>query len=314
MDITSYLLGKQSGGGSATLQEKSVTITSNGTTNITADTGFDGLSSVAATVNVPTVVNDYFTTNITTQNKNSFVSVFLKKMPALTVNDDVDDLINVFNNWPFSSIDLTSLDTSNIISMYGMFSSSKITSTDLSSFNTEKVVNMSQMFASSSFVSVDLSSFKTPALTNVTGMFNYAMSLQTVNLGNNFDTSKVTALSNMFNRATSLKTVTGQLDASAAGNFANMFGNCSVLEDLPTFSNIGKGFAPTTAAHNLDYTLNFSNNIKLTHTSLMSIINGLYDLATAGIATQDLVLGATNLAKLSQAEIDIATGKGWTVS
>lgn len=53
MDITSYLLGKQQGGGSTpTLQNKSVTITENGITNVTADSGYDGLSRVEVTTNV----------------------------------------------------------------------------------------------------------------------------------------------------------------------------------------------------------------------------------------------------------------------
>ena len=51
MEITSYLLGKKAGGGSGSnLQIKDVAITQNGTTEITPDTGYDGMSKVNATV------------------------------------------------------------------------------------------------------------------------------------------------------------------------------------------------------------------------------------------------------------------------
>ena len=54
MDVTSYLLGKNAGGGGGqpSLQNKSVTITENGTQNVTADAGYDGLSTVSITTNV----------------------------------------------------------------------------------------------------------------------------------------------------------------------------------------------------------------------------------------------------------------------
>lgn len=51
MDIPSYVLGKKAGGGGGSnYQSKSVEITENGTTNITADTGYDALSEVDVTV------------------------------------------------------------------------------------------------------------------------------------------------------------------------------------------------------------------------------------------------------------------------
>ena len=55
MDITSYLLGKEAGGGggSATLQnDKNVTISSNGTTVVNPDEGYDGLKKATITTNV----------------------------------------------------------------------------------------------------------------------------------------------------------------------------------------------------------------------------------------------------------------------
>jgi hypothetical protein len=53
---------------------------------------------------------------------------------------------------------------------------------------------------------------------------------------------------------------------------------------------------------------------KLTHDSLMNVINNLYDIKSKGCNTQQLVLGSTNLAKLTAEEINIAVEKGFSVS
>ncbi len=62
----------------------------------------------------------------------------------------------------------------------------------------------------------------------------------------------------------------------------------------------------------LNYNFDFKQSTKLTHESLMSIINALKDCSETG-TTNTCSLGSTNLAKLTDAEKAIATQKGWTL-
>lgn len=75
MCISYYLLGKKKGGGSATLQNKSVTITQNGSQTITADTGYDGLSGVAVTTNVPTGADTEQLKNMVERKNNTYITI-----------------------------------------------------------------------------------------------------------------------------------------------------------------------------------------------------------------------------------------------
>jgi hypothetical protein len=84
--------------------------------------------------------------------------------------------------------------------------------------------------------------------------------------------------------------------------------------------NLGKGY---TEQSNNSYSsrVDLSYSPKLTHESLMSVINNLYDLnltysaiGNGKLYRQELRLGSTNLAKLSAEEIAIATNKGWNVT
>ena len=61
-------------------------------------------------------------------------------------------------------------------------------------------------------------------------------------------------------------------------------------------------------------TLDISHLTQLDHSSLLLIINGLYDYVGAGSSgTRNIKLGDVNLAKLSDEEKAIATNKGWTI-
>ena len=60
----------------------------------------------------------------------------------------------------------------------------------------------------------------------------------------------------------------------------------------------------------IDINQNYSNSLKITHDSLVTLINELPTVSS----TKTLTLGQTNKLKLTAAEIAVATQKGWTVA
>lgn len=184
------------------------------------------------------------------------------------------------------------IDTSNVNDMYYMFyacsSLTVIPPIDTSNANT--MVNM--FAACTSLTSVP--EMNTSQVTNMYGMFQYCSSLTTVP---EMDTSKVTDMSVMFQGCTSLTSVP-EMDTSKVTTMFGMFDDSFLLTDLGGFIGL-----------KVDLYLGESN--LLSHDSLMNVITKAADV-TASPAT--LTLESTNLAKLSDAEKGIATGKGWTLA
>lgn len=287
MDVISYLLGKKSGGGGSTLQNKNVTINENGTTNITADEGYDGLSEVEVTTDVNLDLSEYFEDTITFDSGGGWTKV-LKTMPPLRVNSsDANKIASYFNEYPGKTLPKL-LNIPSIVNVEKLcYGCSALTTIDLS-YMTQKVKYINQTFKQCSNVTmIDVS---------------------------NWDTSLNDRFYDSFTNCKSLIEIKCNFDCSSVTNFFYPFHNCTNLTTLGTFSNIGKAYQTSQSANYSDYKLDLSTCTSLTHDSLMNIINGLYDIASAGVQPQKLVLGATNLAKLSQAEIDTATNKGWVVS
>lgn len=109
-----------------------------------------------------------------------------------------------------------------------------------------------------------------------------------------------TSLSFTFADATRLKSIP-LLSLENVTEYNNAFTRCPALEELNIVGTIEKnGFS-------------VADSPLLTHDSLMSIINCLKDYAGSG-TTYTVTLGATNLAKLTDAEKAIATQKGWTLA
>lgn len=233
------------------------------------------------------------------------------------------------------------LDTSNVTDMGYMFSTcQQLISLNLENLNTNNVTKMNGMFTNcTKLKNIDLSSLNTSNVTDMSYMFSGCASLTTINLGENFDTSNVTNMSFMFQNCSNLESIDlSNFDTSNVSNFAyfatsckkieeilllkankcqnvnTMLSSCIALENFGGLENLGMAYLTTSSANYNVYKLDLSTCTALTHTSLMNVINNLYDIATKGCNAQSLVLGATNLAKLSEEEIAIATSKGWNVT
>lgn len=107
-------------------------------------------------------------------------------------------------------------------------------------------------------------------------------------------------ISAQFFASSKLKIIRKLILGEKATSYNNMFQLCSALETI-NFDGI--------VVANMD----LSPCPLLTHDSIMSLFNVLKDYAGSG-STYTVTLGATNLAKLTDAEKAIATGKGWTLA
>lgn len=126
-----------------------------------------------------------------------------------------------------------------------------------------------------------------------------------------YNTSKVTTFSNMFQGCYNLTSLP-EFDCSAITN-PNMFSgggsqNFTLLTDIGGFKDLGKASSLSVGSDFLQYCPS------LTHTSVMNIVNKLYDRASAGYSVLTLKFNKNVLALLSDEEKAIATTKGWTLT
>ena len=152
--------------------------------------------------------------------------------------------------------------------------------------------------------------------TNFRYMFNYCP-ITTIP---KIDTSNGTGFNNMFYGCSNLTTIP-EIGTSNGTSFGAMFGYCQVLTTIPQLdiskgTNFNNMFDFCTDLENITFvgtinaSISFSYSTKLTHDSLMSIINALAD-KTGQSGTFKLTIGATNITKLTNEEIEIIGAKGW---
>ena len=254
----------------------SKTITKNGTYKATDD-NLDGYSEVEVETS-GVDINDYY---VTSGGYNQIYE-YIKTIPQLDTSS-VTNMNSMFYGCK-NLISIPQLDTSNVTDMRIMFWGCASLTT-IPQLDTSNVTDMNQML------------WGCASLTTIPQL----------------DTSKVTYMYNMFNGCKSLTTIP-LLDASNVIGVDGMLSNCTSLTTLGGFQNLGMAYDTTASDNYRNYRLNLSNSKKLTHDSLMNVINGLYDIKTKGCNPQQLILGSLNLAKLTAEEIQIATDKGFSVS
>ena len=154
------------------------------------------------------------------------------------------------------------------------------------------VTNMYYMFYDCSELTT-IPQLDTSNVTNMSYMFSYCSKLTTIP---QLDTSNVTNMSNMFIGCYKLTTIP-QLDTSNVTNMGYMFISCSKLEAIHMT--------------NINANLSISVSTLFTREALVEIIGNL-KAQTSGSKT--LTMGSTNLAKLTDEDKAVATGKGWTLA
>lgn len=140
--------------------------------------------------------------------------------------------------------------------------------------------------------------------TNGTGIF-YGCTLVEIP---KVDTSEVTYAMQMFYFAKAK--IIPEINASKFTNIENILMNCTNLEDFGGLLNLGQAYPDTSIKEYL--ALGLQNSNKMTHDSLMNVLNKVYDISSKN--TQIINLGSTNLAKLTAEEVAIGTSKGWSIS
>lgn len=210
--------------------------------------------------------------------------------------------------------------------------------------DSSKVTDMTLMFAECKNITA-IPNIDTSMAVYVNGMFRNCSSLTSIphlNTGQagaldamfygcsslisipQIDTSQVHSMYETFHGCTSLTTIP-QLDLTKCSGWDGLnstFYNCIKLQSVPEWDvsnvknmfNIFYGCKSLTNLGGfvgLKVNLKLSDCSKLSHDSLINVINKAADV-TAAPAT--LTLGSDNLAKLSDEEKAIATGKGWTLA
>lgn len=230
----------------------------------------------------------------------------LKKINIKNMNK-VTDASTMFQNCS-ALTELPKLDLSNVTNIYSMFQNCKGI-TKVNDLEGLKVTSAYNLFMNCTKLK-EVKGINLPICTSPYAMFSGCQLLEKVE---NISLPAATSLNKFFYNCYSLETFDG-MDMSKVANTANMFQECRRLKNLGGLMNLGKAF--TIQSNNAtNHTLYLSTSPNLTHDSLITLFNSLYDLnltydvANGGtLYSQKITLG-DNKSKLTADEMAIATSK-----
>lgn len=226
-----------------TLENKDVTISTNGRTSITAGTGYDGLLEV----------------DVVVEGIVDWTQIGYSAMPDQFSRDFAYSQY-IYQNWDSSITNCANMylgdkqmrymplvDTSNVIDMSGMFrainmplSSDKGGLLSIPLLDTSNVTNMNYMFSGQILLRA-VPQFDTRNVTNMANMFNGASSLEDVPI---FDVCRVTSLTSMFSSCSSLSN-------NSLNNILAMCVGATSYTSTKTLKQLGLTSAQATTCQNL---------------------------------------------------------------
>lgn len=254
------------------------------------------------------------------------ISAMFSNCDALKTIDisgwDTSNVTNIgylFNNCYNLNVDISKLKFGKLTNVAGLFSGCRTIAGELTLpvMDTEQCTNFMNMFHNCGASKIKrLESLNTSNVTNMSQMFGSMYSLTELDIST-WNTKKVTNMSQTFSSCINLLTLSA-MHADSVTYISYVFSGMTKLSNFNGFINLGKGYSTTQNANYSSYKLDLSGLINLTEESLINILNNLYDIKTKGCKPQTVVLGKTNLAKLTSEEgqtaLSNAQAKGWTVS
>ena len=246
------------------------------------------------------------------------------------------------------SLDLSNFNDSSLSNVNSTFKNcSNLTSLDLGNMTFKLVTDMSELFnGCKKLLSIDVSKFNTRRVTDMSKMFYDCLVVSSLNFGSDFVTNLVTDMSFMFGNTKAIDELDiSNFNTSLVTTMEYMFEGVHFNVDLSgkdtsqvtTVNRMFKDFGGTsinmsgcdlsnsTVNTNFIYNspelvefippININSSMTVTANSLpVEVFEAIIENLLEVVETQTLLIGTTNLNKLSEEQIAKAVAKNWSIA